>query len=528
MKVIIADDEVHICSLIKYLVAWDELGLTFSGMFYCGEEVWEYLQHDTADILICDIEMPGMNGIELMQKISQNRPEMKIIVISGFRDFDYARSAIKYGAANYLLKPIDEKELNDVLRAIVSSTREEMRRDSIIMRASGHQQLLEVISAVGRQEDMMAVNRDYDYHFVEGGFRVLRVAFPGEAKDPESQRLIMRMFEEILCPKLADFCREFEFYRESAVHLCVLFNYEDGNESTLQATLDGILHHTIVELGSKTQSEIYIGVGTAVHDFPDIGKSYWSARHVLCERLFQKERRILYAENSPQPQVHAELLTMEERRELGRCIETIDPDGACRQIGQILRRSERVFRANPYLVFDCGEAILQLLVHIMEHVGTAENDNGRFVAHSTLALEGSADMADFEQCLSEIVYGEINHKLTEKLANVSAYAQQAKEYIDRHYMENVTLETIAKRLNINPTYLSVVFKNEMKMNYNKYLTMVRMEKAKELLRQCDKNLTQVAHAVGYDRTAYFSNVFKMHMGIKPTEYQRLHQRGIGD
>ena len=76
--------------------------------------------------------------------------------------------------------------------------------------------------------------------------------------------------------------------------------------------------------------------------------------------------------------------------------------------------------------------------------------------------------------------------------------------------------------------MSVVFKNEMKMNYSKYLTMVRMEKAKELLRQCDKNLTQVAHAVGYDRTAYFSNVFKLYAGIKPTEYQRLHQHGIGD
>ena len=109
--------------MIKYLVAWDELGLTFSGMFYCGEEVWEYLQHDTADILICDIEMPGMNGIELMQKISQNRPEMKIIVISGFRDFDYARSAIKYGAANYLLKPIDPRHHCKNTKSVFTSTK---------------------------------------------------------------------------------------------------------------------------------------------------------------------------------------------------------------------------------------------------------------------------------------------------------------------------------------------------------------------------------------------------------------------
>lgn len=528
MKVIIADDEVHICSLIKYLIAWKELDLSFGGMFGCGEEVWEYLQRDTADILICDIEMPGMNGIELMQKISQTRPEMKIVVISGFRDFDYARSAMQYGASNYLLKPINEKELNDVLRAIVSSAREEVRRDNIIMRASGRLQLLELIREPGRQDDLAAINRNYDCHFVEGGFCVLRVTFPGEARDSDAQRLIMRMFEEILRPKLADFCREFEFYRESAVHLCVLFNYENKNESAIQTTLDGILHHTIVELGSKTQSEVYIGVGMSVHDFQDVYRSYWAAQRVLCERLFQKERRIFYAENDLRAETHADLLTAEEQRELCRCIEKIDPDGVRRQLGQILRRDEHLLRSHPYLVFECGEAVLQLLVHVMEQVGTAEDNKEQFLARSMLALESSADLSEFEKCLSGLVCGEINRKLAEKLANVSAYAQQAKGYIDRHYMENITLEIIAGQLNINPTYLSVVFKNEMKMNYSKYLTMVRMEKAKELLRQCDKNLTQVAHAVGYDRTAYFSNVFKLYAGIKPTEYQRLHQHGIGD
>lgn len=525
MKVIIADDEVHICSLIKYLIAWEELGLTFGGMFSCGEEVWEFLQRESADILICDIEMPGMNGIELMQKIAGQRPEMKIIVISGFRDFDYARSAMKYGAANYLLKPINEKELNDVLREIVSSSCEELRRDSIIMHASSRQQLLAVLTDPARQEEREAANRDYDYHFVEGGFCVLRVAFPGEGKDLEAQRLIMRMFEEILCPKLADLCPEFECYRESAVHLCVLFNYEAGSEGTLGAALSSILHYTIVELGSKTRSEIYIGVGTAVRDFRQISKSYWSARQALCGRLFQKELRILYAGAQPQAQPQHELLTVEEHRELAKAIETIDPDGARQQIGQILRRNERAFRADPALVFACGDQILQCLEHTMEQLGASEEDSA---ADAAAALEGSADLPDFERRVSELVCGEINRRLSKKLANVSAYAQRAKEYIDRHYMENVTLEAIARRLNINAAYLSVVFKNEMKMNYNKYLTMIRMEKAKELLCQCDKNLTEVAHAVGYDRTAYFSNVFKSYMGIKPSEYQRLHQRGIGD
>ena len=121
MKVLIADDEPHICTLLKYLIQWEQLGLTLAGTFYGGDEVLSYLEHNTADILLCDIEMPGVNGLELMRELAVKAPELKVILVSGFRNFEYVRTALQYGACNYLLKPIDEKELNSVLRDVVSS-----------------------------------------------------------------------------------------------------------------------------------------------------------------------------------------------------------------------------------------------------------------------------------------------------------------------------------------------------------------------------------------------------------------------
>lgn len=529
MKVLIADDEPHICTLLKYLIQWDQLGLTLGGTFSSGDEVLNYLEHDMADILLCDIEMPGVNGLELMRELSVRGPEMKVIVISGFRNFEYVRTALQYGACNYLLKPIDEKELNSVLRDVVSSVEKKPLAQSTIIRVSGRLQLLELLRSPASMPPLGQVNQAYGYHFLPGTFQVVCAVFPGEDPDSDSPRLIMRMFEEILRPKLADFCQEFEFYREDALHLCVLFNTEKEGTRALHDALDGLLHSTLVEFGCKTQSAVVIGVGKTTEEFSQIHQSYLSGRRALCSRLFEPERRVLYAEaKAMDSNPCGEMLTVDEKHELAVSVEEIDADGVQKCVDRIFRRSERLLAARPYLVPRFAHELLSCLLGILAGADSPVEDGDKWLEKTMLRLEACRDMQQLQQCINNLIRQQINTCLAEKLSNVVAYAQQAKGYIDRHYMEPITLELLAGYLNINPTYLSVVFKNELHMNYSKYLTMVRMEKAKGLLRQCDQNLTQIAHAVGYNRTAYFSSVFKAYTGIKPMEYQRLYQRGIGD
>lgn len=528
MKVLIADDEIHICTLIKHLIDWKGLKLTLGGTFSSGEEVLEYLSRETADILICDIEMPGMDGIELMQRLSKEWPEMNIIVVSGFRNFEYARSAMQYGASNYLLKPIDEKELNEVLKAIVTSVWNNPKQKSMMMRVQGRLQFFDLMRKPDNIEDIDSVNRNFNYQFVEGIFRCLRIVFPGKQEEADAPQLIMRMFEEILRSKLTDFCHEFEFFREDSVNMYVLLNCAKEEDNAVSFALDGILHNAIVELGCKTQSRVYIGVGFPVQEFCDIYLSYKGAGKVACGRIYKNDCHILYAEPESKQVNDSEILTAEEKREFGRWIEEIEPDNARMWLEQVFRRNEALFQAQPYLAFECCRRILKLLSDIIEEIDTTVESKEDFITRSMVEIDTCLTEKEIRNKLGDIIERIIKEKLSVKLANLSAYAQQAKRYIEKHYMENITLEMIAGQLNINPTYLSVVFKNEVKMNYSKYLTMVRMENAKELLRQCDKNLTQIAHAVGYDRTAYFSNVFKTYVGIKPMEYQRLHQKGIAD
>ena len=139
LKVIIADDEARVCSLIKMLIDWEGLGLTLSGTAANGVEALELVEQCNPDILITDIRMPGCSGLELIEKAKRLLPQLEIVIISGYAHFEYARNAIQYDVSDYLLKPINQQQLDDTLRKLgercrarqqMSSEIEELRRSS--------------------------------------------------------------------------------------------------------------------------------------------------------------------------------------------------------------------------------------------------------------------------------------------------------------------------------------------------------------------------------------------------------------
>ncbi len=116
MKVVVADDERRVCALIVALIDWDGLGLQNVGTAYDGLEAFEVIKREKPDLVITDIRMPGLDGLELISKAKALYPDLQFIIISGHKQFDYAQSAIKYGVGEYLLKPIKKQELNQTLQ----------------------------------------------------------------------------------------------------------------------------------------------------------------------------------------------------------------------------------------------------------------------------------------------------------------------------------------------------------------------------------------------------------------------------
>lgn len=529
LKVLIADDEVHICSLLKYLIDWEKLGLEFAGSFGNGQAVLDHLRTHTADILLCDIEMPGLNGIELMQQLSRDYPELKIIVISGFRSFDYVRSSMQLGACNYLLKPVNEVELNQILSAVVAQIRDGSAvRNSVTMQASARLQFFDLLHRAALPQTLEEINRNFGYRFLPGTFQVLYAVFPGLETDTEKLRLTSRTLEDTLRPMVADLCQELEFFREDEHHLCILLNTAEVNSVNISIALDAILHNLFVELSCKCQDDVFVGVGVPAPSVAALSQSYRTAQRATYMRFFAAHRKSAYADERYLKDYTDPLLSIADRQTITHCIEDIDPDRLEQFIQQAVAQHGKLFAERPYLLYKLGEEFLQQLLHTLANLNNPLPNPTDFFQKSLQRLDLCTTLPRWQTELCRQLNAQVQEKLTTKLDNVAAYSQQAKQYIDRHYQENITLEKLATQLGINAAYLSVVFKNDLQMNYSKYLLMMRMEKAKELLRCCEWNLTEIAHAVGYDRTAYFSSAFRTYTGLHPKEYQRLHQSGLGD
>ncbi len=528
MKVIIADDEIHICSLLRHLIQWERLGLTLLDVFYNGNDVLEQFKKEPADILICDIEMPGMSGNELIGHIAASYPSCKCIVISGFRSFEYARSAMQYGVTNYLLKPIDGNELNAALRAIVSSAGIDIPQASAITRQSIRYGLSDMLSSEAVALSLQEANRKYQFEFCEGYFIAIKTVLTDIDISSDFLPRIMGMLSDTLIYKLMDFCCDAEVFRLSPVCAFVLLNYAPEHEALIHSMVDKALRETLIELGGKTQCKCYCGVGVPVRRLGDIPLSWQSAMRVVCGRIESESRQIYYAERAPDvPCASREPVGPKEEQELANYIEAINIPNIKVWIDHYYTAVERENKNALWRVFSLCYNVVDLIVSVFDKLGVPISDKQAFRKRAELIFDSCGTSQVLKEALFAVVEGEISKRLSDKQQNMAMYVQQAKQYISLHYAESVTLETIASRLYISPVYLSIIFKSETGMNYSKYLAGVRIEKAKELLKNYAMNLSQVANSVGYDSTNYFSNLFKKHTGIKPLEYRRLHQQDIG-
>lgn len=325
MKVVIADDEIYICSLIKHIVEWDKLGLQLLGVFTDGDAVLTQFEREPADILICDIEMPGMSGNELIHQLSEQYPNCRCIIISGFRNFEYARQAMQYGVTHYLLKPIDGDELNAVLKSIIDMSHAGPSAPHSISEQNIRLSLTDALLSGEPMESLAYVNDTYHFHFREGIFNIISAVFTGIDIHADFLPEVMSMFSDILKQKLIDFCYDAEIFRTRPVSALLLINYERDRPRVIHSMLDVALRDTLTQLGGKTQCRCYLGVGIPVDTISQLDESLQAAETAVCSRFKNQDRHIYFAgseETAPEPSQPLEIL-VQEKRALSSHIEAI-------------------------------------------------------------------------------------------------------------------------------------------------------------------------------------------------------------
>ena len=520
-KVLLADDEEDIRVGISQKMDWAGLGFTLVGEAANGQDALELAETLLPDVVLTDIKMPFLDGLELCRILAEQLPASKFVVFSGFDDFEYAKQAIQMNVSEYILKPINASELSGVLQKLKEQLdRERTERQNLealrleyaeslpLLRELFYARLLEGRIAAGQEA---AHARRLDIDLPQTGLLAAALAHLGAAgvKNTMAPLSVQQLLEENLAPLG-----------------CKVFLYNDAAALIAQLRGDFTVYDLIQALNRVcTLAESYlgltvtIGVGAPCEDLGGLAQSAAGARAALDYRAFLGRGRAIYiGDVEPNNSVR---LTFDEsdERELTSAIKLGDEADVRTAVDHL---TEKIRTANPppdqYNLF-----FLELLTCLLKLIRRADLEladvfgqgfTGALQATDFPSLEAMGDWCR-ERCLR--IQSLIHRQRTDTAGRT---VEQAKDFIQQHYGDSeLSVESLCGYLHLSPAYFSTLFKRETGMSFTAYVTVVRMEAAAEALRGTEDKTYLIARRCGYEDPNYFSYVFKKHFGVTPTKFR---------
>ena len=525
-KVVIADDEKLICRLVETLVDWNSLDMEIAGRAENGLEALALIEQLHPNILITDIRMPGCDGLELIRQARELSPDLEIIIISGYAHFKYAQTAIAYGVGNYILKPINKDELNETLQKIVGKLRNNrmpaFHEDVVHVNSQNdlkrlREGLIKDIfdgSRSLRAEDLI---QNYHFHIEKGVLQafILKIDFDSRKIGDPAFSIIRQKAEEIFQSVVAPVCMESLLgFQEYAG--CGILNYAPEERDEVRRRLREFLQQLEACKNLFGKVDFSLGLGKNTEHAEGLVQSVEEARTVVEERLIEGCGRMLELIPSSSGLQHQALLDKYVKT-VEHVIEVLDEEEA-------RRGNEELRNAVMGVPRVCGREILDIVLNA-----------GKLFALRAGGEDAAKIQQEFEfRCrqrskAEEVFFElqELENTLIEELKTMrenetTRPIRQAKQMIMENYGRNITLDEICETVGFSAAYFSAMFKKETGEGFSKYLTRVRIDKAKELLRETNMPVAGVCEAVGDNDRKHFTQTFHKMTGVNPAEFRRLY------
>lgn len=514
-KVIIVDDEPTIKEGLKSLIPWESCGFQVVDTASNGKEALELLEHVTPDLMIVDIRMPGMSGLNLIETIRQTNNDTHFVILSGYADFEYAKKSISLNVDGYLLKPVDEDELIEYLVRIntlltqqtevkqVEEAEKDWRRE-VFLHA--------LISDELHEDASVYLDRASQVDLVWKSYQVLLLKLH-EHIEPDSSTMAALKFK--LTSVFNDTDRGVLFTKEP--YWGVLLKDVMKHDQKLKT-----LYQEMLLLMNEFNYDFSAAVGDVVYNVADIGRSYSMASELQKQQFFMMGGGILTMDDSSQPSSggKTDLQTPNgydiniSAEKLFYALEV----GNKASVKLFITEASHQFKQEGCSEQTMKSKFIQLLSAALNKLASVNP-----TMHSHHSEYASRILDIYKQPNLNALLNYMNHVLHEviDLTGIGSTDQQLKQMMDlihRNYGDNLRLEGLAEVFNYNSAYLGKLFKNYTGEYFNTYLDKVRIEKAKEMLQQGMK-VYQVAELVGYTNVDYFYTKFKKYEGISPSLYR---------
>ncbi len=530
--VILVDDEEEVRQAIIKKLDWERIGFQVIGYADNGEDALEIAERLRPDVVMTDIKMPFMDGLTLSSKIKQISKDIKIIVFSGFDEFEYAKEAIKLDVEEYILKPINAVELKGVFEHIKEKLDNEINRKRDIEQLRKYyleslpvmkeQLLIGLLEGrlskkrIGELLKSYEMSLDYPYYMV-GIVRMdntpKRIMAEGHYI-PQAE-LITLSLKQIVDENLTS---SFEFiscfYLESIVVIALLRDPKQCNEFI--HIMDQICKssHRILEQNTSA------GIGLLCRDLMELNKSYQGAKNAIDYRILFDTNQAIYIKDVETQVNDRDVWDSRYTENILREIKLGEVEDLVKTIQELIhyiKKSTGSFQRYQISLMEMVTEIFKLgrtyQLDMDKVFGTDFNFNNKIYQFDSLEA--------LKQWLMDIclkVRKSIRRKRTD---STKLLIEKALAYIGEHYCNSeLSVDTLCSYLNVSATYFSTLFKRETSMNFVNYLTKVRMEKALQLLNTTDEKTYNVSTIVGYTEPNYFSYVFKKHYGVSPSNYRK--------
>ena len=532
LKVFLVEDESVIREGFRDKIPWEQYGFQLVGEAGDGEMALPMIRKLKPDLLITDIKMPFMDGLSLSEIVKEEFPKIKIIIISGYDDFEYARQAFKAGVDQYLLKPITRTTLRGVLLEMKEKIEQGMEQKDYQAQYQDEVQEFEQFSLRRFFEKILEGKLSVKEIYEEAAAQSLQLTAScynlllfsiyekAEVSSRESRERLIRKQEEVFHYFLRH--PQYILFRFNVSCYGVLIKSEQSQMEEL--TENSLAHLKKVCAPEEDHLEWYVAVGTEVERLSMLPQCYKDANHYFAYRFIKPGLHVLSETTlsdclagqgeknigtvdfmQMDPEIIRDFLSRGEDKEIHDFVESY-----LYNIQNALK--SRMFRS--YVILNIRFAVVAFL----ESIGADQAEYLEEIEHAVQMIRSEdSEIFEYFAGMLETAMG-IRDRINS--CQGGKMLKKALDYIDDHYdCDTLSLNLVAENIGMSASYLSAIFSQNMQKTFVEYVTEKRIEKAKKLLKQTDKNSGEIAKEVGYKDSHYFSFVFKKLQGCSPREYR---------
>lgn len=519
--VLIADDEPVIINGLINMLDWNQLECQVAGVANDGAEAEALLEALEPDIAVFDINMPGLTGIELIQKISREDLKTKVIFVSGYQEFSYAQEALKNGAVEYLLKPVKKDALEQAI----------LRAKSIIKNQDPFQMIRE--SKTQMQEIFADINQDDEYAEEElyGRIKDLELDFEDKLftgacfaiESSERRSLENSTSERFELVRFSVYNRIQEYYTtnkcgfvikrdDNRCNIMLLFPQADSS-----CMVDKYIQPVIQLVKESMDVQIYAGIGQTIPSVSELKFAYKTAEFAFEMHFFEDRNMILYQD------INKEYVNSfdDYEQEFEKIVKgVLANDSIEASLENCLTVIGNLHYGNKYAVINRCFNFITDFYKEMDDYHLIDRDYRKELDGLMLHLRNLDSYSEVKEAIHKKITGEVEEIFKEIGNKDKLIVAQMKDYIKENYMRNVTLSSMAEQFFMNSFYLSAFFKRETGQNFKEYLTEIRMKEAIKLVIDSELKTYEIAEEVGYNNVRQFTDKFRDIYGLSPSEYKK--------